>query len=400
MDVASLESARRELETREVGLRERAEQAGAEASEIAERAEASSALVAELRSQVERATEGLEIAAERIRSLEAELEARASQPSADESDSGAQAQRIAELEAQIESLRAAGLVSVSGGDAIPHRRARLSRARKLVREQNKKIQKAGEALRGRLEQCEQILAQRAEVIGAINAVRDAQARVRKSSASRGTAALLLSVCVAFALSAAFAWALAGRLTPGMFAARVKLVAENKDRDLTAGEKSSWSADHVRMVRDPGFLNTTAERMRRRGIASLAEPADLLRFMDQRVDAQSAEPGVLTLELREEGADRAQRTLDTIASALASESNATRDRRSDGAVTAVSAAAEVVAGPLDQQRLITAGMIFAGLTLVLGAGTLVFWSRLRKAKDQFERDASVASVMDADRWPAG
>jgi hypothetical protein len=36
---------------------------------------------------------------------------------------------------------------------------------------------------------------------------------------------------------------------------------------------------------------------------------------------------------------------------------------------------------------------------LGAGALLFWSRLRKAKDQFERDASVSSVMDADRWPA-
>jgi chromosome segregation ATPase len=366
LDAASLESARQSLESREASQTE------------------------ELHAQVERAAEGLARAGERIRALEAELENRA-ETSAGESGPE-HAARIAELEAQLALVRV-------GGGVMPGRRERLSRARTLVREQNKKIQKASDALRGRLEQCEQILAQRAEVIGAINAVRDAQARLRKAAAARGTAALLLSVSISIALSAAFSWALAGRLTPGMYAARVKLVAENKDRDLTAGEKSSWSADHVRMVRDPGFLNTTAERMRRRGMPSLAEPAELLRYVDQRLDAQSAEPGVLTLELREEGADRAMRTLDTIAAALASESNATRDRRSDGAVTAVSAATEIVAGPLDQQRLVTAGMIFSGMAVLLGAGALLFWSRLRKAKDQFERDASVSSVMDADRWPA-
>jgi hypothetical protein len=102
-------------------------------------------------------------------------------------------------------------------------------------------------------------------------------------------------------------------------------------------------------------------------------------------------------LKAAGADRATRALEVLGTTLASEANATRDRRPDGAVTLIKAGAAAGAAPIEDQRLLHASMLLGGLSiLTFGLGS-VLWLRLAKAKHDFEVSAQLDQVMDEAKW---
>ncbi len=285
-----------------------------------------------------------------------------------------------------------------GRDAtVELRRRRVSRYRKLVREQSEKVKKATETLRSRFEAAEQLVAQRAELAEAHAAVKSAERRVEKSK-SKGRVAATMFYGIASALVLAFmCWIGTGWLTPGDFVATSTLAAESRTRELTDAERAEWQAFHEQILADPQFHEMVADRYQRRAIMEYTTPGAVRDLITSSVQTRSAEDGQLVIELRAQGQDRAQRVLDTLTTALASHANSSRHKRVDGSSTAIRQPSTPSDQPVDNQRLVFAGLSWA-VSLMLGlAVAAILWRRLLHAKSTFERATRVDEVLDETRW---
>lgn len=312
--------------------------------------------------------------------------------------------RIAALEAhvagvceELEQERSARRAEAEGGEAeargvaggaLAQRRSRLGAVRRAVRARADKVRQAGEAVRQRFEQAEQILAQREQVHASKLALVEAHQRVRamEAKAAKGRAAGGMFYAVAtLGVLAGLSWAISGQVTPSMFAASAEIRPDTQGRDVTDEQLAEWGRVHEELVSDPQLMQEASERMRMRGIATLSTPGELGVRMGKDLVSESAEPGQLRLELKGRGAARTERELGTFVTALVSRSNAMRDRRADGLGTIITEPARAGDSPLDDQRIIYAGAIMGGSSLLcLLAGT-VLWRRLASAKSRFEQE---------------
>ncbi|MEZ6242163.1 MAG: hypothetical protein R3B57_03890 [Phycisphaerales bacterium] len=277
------------------------------------------------------------------------------------------------------------------------RRRRLKRQKALLREQTLKLRRASEAIRERHEQCERVLAKRAQLAEAHQAIAEKQAQLANVKAKSGALWLTLGLVTMTAMLAGLSWLISGQVAPGEYAARAVIVADGGSRELTPEQLGSWQVYHEDLTHDPRLLENVADRLERRGFRDLKDLPALGRLITDQLDTQSPSPGRLEFELRDKGAGRVQRVLDTYVVALASVANQNRARRADGATTRIDVASEVIPDPLDNTRVMTAGGIFGGsmfMTLVVGVGA---WRRMARAKERFERDSRVGVLEDDSQW---
>lgn len=307
--------------------------------------------------------------------------------------------RIRDLEEQGETLRRQAASRAARADAgLQKRRERMSRCRVLLRERASKIRQASEMLKARHQQYEQVLSMRGEVITAKRAVDALQKKVQASSARTRAAAGIFYLAGLIAVLGALSWAVTQQLVPATYVARAVIGPEARGRILSETELADWQSYHDTLVSDPQFLEVAAERMGRRGIATLATAGDLNAELDKSFDHQSSKDGELVLELRGQGADRTQRILDTFVTALVSQANAGREHRSDGASTTVIEPARCAAAPIEDPRPIYAAGLLGGSTVVFLLLGGVIWSRLAAAKQRFETEARIDEFVESPDWP--
>ena len=277
------------------------------------------------------------------------------------------------------------------------RRKRVARYRQLVKEQSEKVKKATETLRSRFEAAEQLVAQRAELAEAHAAIKANERRAEKSK-SKGRVAATMFYGLASALVLAFmCWIGTGLIAPGSYIATATIGAESRTRDLTDAERAEWQAFHEQILADPQFHEITAERMGRQALVAYSNAGAVRELIKSTVKTHSAEDGQLVIELQGDGPDRPKRVLDTLVTALASHANSSRHKRVDGATTAIRQPATVSDQPVDNQRLVFAGLAWA-VSLMLGMGVAaVLWRRMLHAKSTFERATRVDEVLDESRW---
>lgn len=305
--------------------------------------------------------------------------------------------QVQQLQERLERLQQQGGVS-RDATFLAHRRERLSRYRLAVRQQAEKVRKGQAALRKRFEACEQLLAQRAELSAAHAAITDFQRKMQKRRASSGVAIAALCSTLSLAVLAGLSWAVAREVTPGTYAVTTSLSADTHGRDLSGAELAEWQRFHEELVTDPRFYERIAQRMQRRGIPSLAQASAVAERLRTDFSVSSSKNGEINLELRGKGAQKTERELDTIASTLASEANAARGERADGASTTPPTPAKASSRPLDDTQMFTAGGIFGGgslIGIILGSFA---WRRLASAKTRFEEDATLAQTLDESKWP--
>lgn len=278
------------------------------------------------------------------------------------------------------------------------RRRRLAKQRRILRDQSVKIRRATEALRDRLEQCDQVLQKRAELAQAYHAIVEMRQRNAKREVRGGVVFGVIGMMAVVGMVGAVSWFVAGRIAPGEYAASAVIAGQGGPREvLSEADAEAWQSYMVNLSTDPRFLEQAAERMKRRGITTMGTAGELGREVKDRLVVETPSPSEIRLEWRGEGVGRTQRVLDTYAVALAAVANQNRARRGDGATTVITS--EAVAGdePLDNTRIETAGMIFGGstgLTLLLGG---VLWRRLSAAKARFERDSRMEPLLDDAQW---
>lgn len=310
--------------------------------------------------------------------------------------------REEKLNAQIEELNelissAQESTGSMSDEWVTTRRERLDRVKMILRVNSDKVRRATEALRDRYDQCEKVLLKRSELVEAYQAVADAQKKLAKREARSGTLLGLSGLGLLLMMIAGLSWFVAGQVTPGTYASRVTVAARAGERVMTTDDLASWQGYIEGLVSDPQFIEQAAQRMKRRGIESLAIPGTLGAHMSESLDVIAAEPGKVELEYRGHGAANTQRVLDTYALTLTAQANASRARRLDGALTSITDPATIGDAPLDTTRVETAGMIFGGssaATLLFGG---IFWRRLAKLKANFERDSRVEPLFDEDSW---
>ncbi|MBX3388507.1 MAG: hypothetical protein KF691_03525 [Phycisphaeraceae bacterium] len=304
-------------------------------------------------------------------------------------------QRIGELQNAAKSSSAGTAAAGRGATAL--RQRRLKRCRAILREHVSKVRKASEVLAKRFEQCEQVLAQRAQLAATKRQLEVAGAALARRAASKRAGILTLCTVVTLAVLSGLSWSVVGQAWPGDFAARAEIVADGRGRELSDPELDEWRRSLEATLADPQFVETVASRMKQRGYETLGNAGAVRTLLTTSFSHESPSPGTLSLEIRAPGREKSARMLDIISTALASDANAAREHRADGAVTLIKAPAAAGTQPIDDQRLPRAGMVLLGavvLTCGLGFG---IWGRLSRAKREFELGSQIDEVLDDAKW---
>jgi len=303
--------------------------------------------------------------------------------------------KLAEYQSAAKAGTPVRQVTHAGSTSL--RQRRLKRCRAILREHVAKVRKASEVLAKRFEQCEQVLSQRAQLAAAKRQLDVAGASLARRAASKRAGVLTLCIVLTLAVLGALSWAVVGQAWPGDFEARAEITADGRGRELSEGELDEWRRSLEATLANPQFAETVATRMKQRGYETLGNAGAVRSLLTSSFSHDSPAPGVLTLEVRGPGREKSARTLDIITTALASDANAAREHRADGAVTLIKAPATAGAEPINDQRLPRAGIVLLGsmlLTCGLGFG---IWGKLSRAKQEFELGSQIDQVLDDAKW---
>ncbi|MBY0312955.1 MAG: hypothetical protein K2W85_12865 [Phycisphaerales bacterium] len=277
------------------------------------------------------------------------------------------------------------------------RRDRLRRYKHLLQSQARKIVAAQNAIQKRHAECEMVLQQRQKLTQMAQQLSKIEKRVGGAKARTGAAAAVLYIVATLGILAFMSWHISSKIWPGTYVVKAVVEAESGRRTPAADDLAAWRSDHEQMIKDPRFAEFAAERMFRRGLTASPAAAELSNLLKNDLYIQSSKPGALSVELRGEGAERTTLTLDTIMTALKSFSDTGRDQRANDIGLTVAQAAAAGAEPLMDKRLEKAGAVLAGAALAAGLAGLIIWSRLVRAKRQFDQAAAIDSAMAEVEW---
>lgn len=362
--------------------------------------------IAEVEGQLAEAQKALEAAGTADPSVDGEVRGQLEALTLARDEAMADAAKLREFARTLgQELAAARAASEQGGSMGPEptdafvaaRRRRLLRQRKLLRGQSEKIKRAGEAVRERFEQVEQILTQRAELIAARKSVEEAKRKLRSRQARGGALAAIFYVSMAMLIYAGVGWVVAQNVAPAVYAVTAQVQADGSGRPLSAAELDEWQRYHEELMTDPRFMEVASEKLKQRGIASLASPTALKDRLGRDLTLITDAPGSLTIELRGLGAEKTKRELDTIVTTFVRTANAARERRVDGSNTIIAAQPAAAEAPLYDERIYYAGGIAGGLTLLSSLAAFVLWRKLYEAKASIERTDEFDGLMDERRW---
>ncbi len=373
----------------------------ADISAAGQRSSKAEAVAAELRAQAERASRAeAEVAELRAQIERAESELRCAETAMQESAAGTES-----LQAQLEEARtrAEGVVGempAEVAEIIDRRLNRLRTGRRLLRQRTKKVQEAAEAVRERFERAEQILTQRDELARARGLIFEAQRKVERAQAGAvrsKAASFVLYIVLLLGVLAGMSWAITQEFAPATYAARCTISADGRGRELAPEEVREWYKFHESLLQDPQMASSAAEKMAARGMSTLGTPGAITEWVRTRVTWDEPEPGRMSIELRGRGASRTERELSTFIAAFLSKSNATREQRTDGIATVLAEAVSTGRGPIEDQRLPWALVVFAASAAGSSGLGVVVWRRLAAARSRFEQEAQIDAILDEANW---
>lgn len=301
------------------------------------------------------------------------------------------AEMIASLREQLDKARDkrsdAGPAAPASDEHLDRRKRRLEYVRQALRREQEKVAKASALLRER----SAALAKQA-TSGADHATTSTPARPAKAGPIVAVARLgtgMAGVAIALAVLAGVSWLAAGEFAKPTYAASVTVAHDARGRNVLAEDLAGWQAFHESLMQDPRFFEFAAERMRQRGLLGLGDAVAMKTFVEGSVSWVSGRDGEIKLEIREQGADRAERVAETLAIALVGQANAARERRPDGLPSVVSQEAKAEARPLTNEQPIYAGGIMVGLTLLSAMLGGVFSRRMGRLREQVAAEGATA-----------
>lgn len=269
-------------------------------------------------------------------------------------------------------------------DYLVYRRERLARMRRAVRDRVAKLDRQAAVLEERAREADQVLANRREIAQKAATLMKREERARALLSRNKSITMLFYTVATLAIVTVLSWAVADHVAPARYAVSAEIRADGRGRTLSPDELAEWQKYHENVLTDPSLMEIASERLGKRGIDELSRPGDLSARLNADLSSQSPEDGRLTLELRGEGAGLTSRTLDTYVVSIVSLANGTKDQRAGGAGSKVSVDAHVNGEPLSDERMVYAGAIGGGSTLVIGVGGLALYRRLRAQHAAYEQ----------------
>lgn len=336
-------------------------------------------------------------------------------------------QRVADLEAEVAQAKSQAAAAVAAGQAggqgdgegeyvnrlrakaeqissvaehLRRRRARLERARLLMRQKQKAMPSVGAqgSAQMRMEQLTKMEHERQQLLEVRKMLATSESQMVHRWARQRAVFTLACVGVIVAVSAAATWLIVNQMFPAVVSASVVIEAHNRPAtpELTPEQVQDWTDWHAGVVTDASFQQTLAKRMAERQLEQWSSPqavaARLSKAKGFAVDAD--QPGLVMYTMAGADADEITTFLDVFAQTLVSESNRQANRRSDGANTIATGErkeeghvhyASLNSLPVSDERLAHALPIFGivcGALLVL---VFVIYARLRQAKRIFDED---------------
>lgn len=387
-------------------LRTQADHNGGDAEALESLHAEKEALAAELeaeRSQVRELTDKLDLAADRIDEMHRELESGGGSADAEAS---ALREQLAEMAARLEAaererdaLRDPGR-HASGDhddDRLALRRARLRRARSLLREQRRKAARAEDLAAQRLVQCEEVLSRRRELVKARETIERAHKRVVGARARSGAAATLFFGLGVLGVLGGLSWAVVSRIHPATYAASGVIAAETGGDAPIDQAMRQWQEFHESLIFDPGLMARASERMAQRGFDELSHPAALKLTLEESLTWSAPEPGKLAFELLGKGREHTARLLDTYLTTVIAESGALRQRRAETSTTVLAEPVRAGVEPIADERPLWAAVGTAGGALFCLGIWFGVWKRMVRTKSAFENEAAVDHLLEDARW---
>ncbi|MGD9789468.1 MAG: hypothetical protein AB7Q00_05665 [Phycisphaerales bacterium] len=283
-------------------------------------------------------------------------------------------------------------------EALERRLTRLRHYKSLVRARADKLRKAGEMMKKKFDLCEQLLHQRAELSEVHQKLMQAQRKTQKVNAMGKAGVATMLTAVAVLIWAAMSWVVSMQVLPGRYVATTELRADGRGRALNPAELAEWQRYHEELLKDPRFVDAVAKRFARKSMDSMSSAGTVSKRMSEDLAYTSPADGVIKLEWIGDGPDRAERELDTVATALASEANAARTERIDGGSTTPPTPAKAASRPIDNTQFIAAASMMGGGTLFSLFVGFAAWRRLASAKTKFEQDTQMAAILEDAHWP--
>ena len=295
------------------------------------------------------------------------------------------------LQEQAFATRKAGASANAGsgfGDGptelLVSRRQRLQRIRKTLRDRASKLQRYEAVRDDRAAEAEQVLAQRREISRAATAVQARERKLAAVQARNKTMTASFFVMAGVAILGVMSFAVADHVAPATYAAAAEIEIDGRGRELSADEIEEWQRYMSGLLLDPGLLEIASDRMRKRGLISLARAPELRARLQQDLTSATPAPGRLTVELVGEGSGPTRRALETYVVSLVAQSNATKQQRAGGPGSRVAAAAAILADPLEDGRMTSAaGVGGGGAVGGMLIGSLVY-RRLKAQHSRFEQ----------------
>lgn len=321
--------------------------------------------------------------------------------------------QIAALTVRLEEAAAAGSHVQPGSSAddlatVELRRERLRVYKALLQQQARKIAQAKKVLEKRQTELEKNVGSRTraeenklnELKQQVQAEKEEVARIRKSATARaarnraGLFVLFFGVGLCFIAGAS--WFAAGKVAKPTYLATATIGLDERDIVPGSDQVDSWQQFQRQLVSDPQLLEQASQRMDARGFRDLRTPSDLRAFLGENLEVNATQPGRIALAMRGEGEGRTARMLETLVTSLVSYSNDTRDLRRDRASTVVVTPARAEGEPVEDPRVVVAGMIAGGASALALFLAVVFWRSMTRPSE--DEDDLLAVTVDAGAMP--
>jgi chromosome segregation ATPase len=193
------------------------------------------------------------------------------------------------------------------------------------------------------------------------------------------------------------WFAADHVFPATVNAYVNLEATGKKSGpVSEIQAQQWANWHQQLLQNGAFHQVIADRLKQRNVASLATPEAVSAYLTEQLGVDASQKGRMRLTLSGQSESEAVSNLDVITSSMVTESSRQLSTR-EGEVWASVPAARMTNGevkyasldpvPVEDNRLVYAGAMFAGSYVIALALAWLVYTKLLRSKRVFDEQTS-------------
>ncbi len=306
-------------------------------------------------------------------------------------------QKQRELDKRAEQVEVTHKKSKTRNQREATRRAKLHQYRKLMRKRTEGLRQAEVQLQVTRQQYTGLEQQRQMLVEVKKFLESSEAEMVRRWATHKSATLVVGMVLCVLLLTVVSYGSANRFVHPVW--RATAVFEATPPEGAETSTAAWLNHHQQLILGDVVMGETISQLNLRGNYSFKDAQSLREHLRKTLMFTAATPGRLELTYRHSDKAAAPMLLESIGRAFVGYQT-TLDRIADRAIsTRILQAAAVDPKPVEDRRLMVAGILFVSLLLTTSGLTIVARWWLRRASRVFdaEANASLAVLDDPDAW---